>query len=57
MLYPSELQPLIKRLLHFYYTAPLDWSIGLSKKFSNSMISNEKDNHRENNLRPGTAVS
>jgi hypothetical protein len=57
MLYPSELQPLIKRLLHFYYNAPLDWSIGLSKKFSNSMISNEKDNNRENNFRPGTAVS
>lgn len=57
MLYPSELQPLIKRLLHFYCNAPLDWSIGLSKKFSNSMISNEKDDHCENNLRPEIAVS
>src|SRR6267143_4105684 len=47
MLYPSELQPLIKRLLHFYYNAPLDSSVGLSKKFSNSMISNEKDNNCE----------
>ena len=56
MLYPSELQPLIKRLLHFYNNASLDWSIGLSKRFSNSIISNEKDNNRENALRPGTAV-
>jgi hypothetical protein len=57
MLYPSELQPLIKRVLRFYYNAPLDSSVGLSKKFSNSMILNERDNNRENNLRPGTAVS
>jgi hypothetical protein len=57
MLYPSELQPLIKRLLHFYYNAPVDSSVGLSKMFSNSMKSNEKDNHCENNLRPGIAVS
>ena len=57
MLYPSELQPLVKRLLHFYYNAPSDSSSGNSTKFSNSLNSNEKDNHRESNLRPGTAVS
>jgi hypothetical protein len=57
MLYPSELQPLIKRLLHFYYNAPPDSSFGLSIKFSNSMNSNEKDKHRANALRRGTKVS
>jgi hypothetical protein len=57
MLYPSELQPFIKRVLRFYYNAPLDSSVRLSKKFSNSMISNEKDINRESDLRPGTAVS
>jgi len=57
MLYPSELQPLIKRLLRFYYNAPSGWLSSFSIKFSNSMSSNEKDNHRRSKLRMGTEVS
>ena len=34
MLYPSELQPLIKRLLQIYYNAPFARSSGRSKNFS-----------------------
>ena len=57
MLYPSELQPLFKRILHFYYNAPLDSPSGLSAKSSNALISKEKDNHCETELRIGTEVS
>jgi len=57
MLYPSELQPLIKRLLHFYYNAPSDSSFGLSIKLWNSMNLNEKDKHCENELRTEAKVS
>ena len=43
MLYPSELQPLINRLLQIYYNAPFARSSGHSKNFLNSMNTNEKD--------------
>ena len=56
MLYPSELQPLFKRILHFYYNAPLDSPFGLSAKSPKSLISKEKNNHCETELGTGTKV-
>jgi hypothetical protein len=50
MLYPSGLQPLVKRLLHFYYNASPDSFFGRSTKFSNAMNLNEKGDNCENGL-------
>jgi hypothetical protein len=57
MLYPSELQPLATRLLHFYYNTRLDRSHGLSIRLWNSMNANEKDHLSESTQRTGTEVS
>ena len=57
MLYPSELQPLVTRLLHFYYDTRLDRPHGLSIMLWNSMNANEKDYLSESTQRTGTEVS
>jgi hypothetical protein len=57
MLYPSELQPRVNRLLHFYYNVRRCWSFRLSRKRSNPMNSKEKDNVGQNELRARTEVS
>jgi hypothetical protein len=57
MLYPSELQPLINRLLQIYYNSPFARSSGRSKNFLNSLNTNEKDCLAQSTQNTGASVT
>jgi hypothetical protein len=57
MLYPSELQPLINRLLQIYYNALFAQSPGHSKNLLNFMNINKKDYLAESPQSIGARVS